>query len=299
MAKNEVATTGGNLMSLMGISEGRALKSFDDLIDGQSYEPMFQGVHQIGGITGGVLEANRGTNEDIDLPEGRRGFTGIYLGHRFSFTGWKTGRKSNEEIAADKEAGIEDDDEVGTPAYGGSVSPIFNPSDARLLKDACSAYQFTKKVDKHKFDFATSQAGHIRANCELLLYYADADQAITVSTPYYYDSVFGKEGMLWILKGLVDREAGGILPVPYKVAPTTKTKMIGSNEVGVHTLPMSPVSDTKASQAYDKFKDYAALLESDEGAGERAKIESWLNCTDRETTDGMRQYMKNATALGN
>lgn len=289
MAPQEGSTS---LMSLVGIDESRALSSFTDMVDGQTFEPAFQGVKQIGGRQGGALEANRGTDEEIDLPEGRRPFLGVFLGYRLNFVAWGSGLKSSDEASTE-------DEEASAPVYSGALSPLFDPTNSRLLKDACSAYQFTAKVNKGMFDFADSEAGHIRANCELLVFFPEANGAITVATPFYYDSVFGKTGTMANLKGLVDKEAGGILPIPYKIAPITETKTVKGNDIGVHHLQLSKEVDTKSKAVFAAFKGWSDMLHTTEGTGQMEKIGAWLKCTDHPVSEATIGYLKNARALGN
>jgi len=289
MAQQENSTS---LMTLTGMDESRALSSFADMVDGQSFEPAFQGVKQIGGRQGGALEANRGTDEEVDLPEGRRGFLGVYLGYRCNFVAWGAGLKSADEATPETE-------EASAPVYSGAVSPLFDPIHSRLLKDACSAYQFTAKINKGTFDFVDSEAGHIRANCELLIFYPEANGAITVATPFYYDSVFGKTGTLSVLKGLVDKEAGGILPIPYKITPITEEKTVKGNAIGVHHIHLEKEVDTKSKAVFQAFKEWSTMLVTDEGAGQMGKIGTWLKCEDHPMSEATIGYLKNARALGN
>lgn len=289
-AVSTVPAEGAGILALMGIDQSKPLAAFDDLIQEDGFTALFPGVHQNGGVTAGSLEMNKNVDEDLAIPEGRRGFLGVYLGHRLSYTAWRSGLK---ERGADDD---EDEKKAG-PAYSGAISPLFAPQDARTLKNACEAYQFTPKAEKSKFDFAEDEIGHLRASCEILLYYPEAGQAITVATPYYFDSVFGKEGMLSVLKGLVDQEAGGILPVPYKVTPVSNIKSIHGNDVGVHHMSMEPVSDTKAQAVYDQFKEFALFLDTPEGEEEREKITQWLKCDDRPATEAHLVSLGKAAAL--
>ena len=200
-----------------------------------------------GGSNGGMLAPHDDLDADtaMQLPNGKFPFSGVFLGYRLTCLAFPLSK--------------EDADATGDavkPLFQGSVG-CADSANIPLLQRACEAYQFTKKVDKSKFD----NIGHVRMGLEILLYKAQQDGSPLVfvaRTPLNYSSA--TRSLAALGKALPN---GQLRAFPVELAPVSTAEK-GATAWECHSFLAKADVSAKGKAVWDSFMSIREALLGDE-----------------------------------
>lgn len=233
------------------------------------------------GITdGGVFSAIKGNDPaDVDrLPDGNKAKPGIFLAKRTGVLSWKVpyDKKNKEEDA---------------PAFSVMV-PDSHVEDVKLVAQAVKARQYCPKDRAEQFNFASSGVGHLKPLLEILAWLPDTGFTVISVPPNFHDVVDG----IAETRNLVDPATGEISLAPTMFKPTSKPHKSATWEWKSHFCGLTAIADDKTrAQLLDGFAKYREAIA--ENADLKARVDSWLQCTDRPMTDEIREALKRGIAI--
>jgi hypothetical protein len=221
------------------------------------------------------------------LPSGKRPINCVYMGYRLSVSAWALGyNDSAAQAASSKDAG------KAKPVYAASVSPNDTAATALVMK-AGRNYQFTKSADKSKFDYATSKAGHVKVQVELMVYLPDINDVVVLSAASGYGNT---EATLKSIAKLVDPKTGQLGVFPASVRPLTEDK---SSKSGFswkqHSLDVTTNLTQDGAAALQAFNAWKTVIMSD--AGKVQAVRDWLSGSDRRMTSDITAALTAAASL--
>ena len=253
IAKTEVRTVSAYnpFAVITGEGAGDAESVLAALIAKSEEKPSIMGpfplVELKGGSNGGMLAPHDDLDADtaMQLPNGKFPFSAVFLGYRLTALAFPLSKEDAD-------------------AAGGEVKPLFTGSvgcaDAAnipLLQKACEAYQFTKKVDKSKFD----NIGHVRMGLEILLYKAQQDGSPLVyvaRTPLNYSSA--TRSLAALGKALPN---GQLRAFPVELSPVSTAEK-GATAWQCHSFLAKADISPKGKAVWDSFMGIREALLADE-----------------------------------
>lgn len=229
---------------------------------------------------GGVFQPAKGNDPaDMDkLPDGSKAKPGIFLAKRTGVLSWK--------VSYDKKG------EDEQPAFS-VFAPDSAIEDVKLMAKAAKARQFKPKdMDASRFDFANSGVGHIKPLLEFLVWLPDTGLTVIDVPPNFHDVTDGVAET----KNLIDPSTGEISMVPAMFQPEKKHHKSGSWEWDSHFCGLKPIADEKVkAQLLKAFAEYREITK--ENLDLKARVDSWLQCTDKPMTDDIRAALVKGIAL--
>jgi hypothetical protein len=229
---------------------------------------------------GGVFMAAKGNDPgDQDrLPDGSKAKPGIFLAKRTGVLSWKVGydKKGEDE----------------NPAFTVWIKDS-EIEDVKLAARAVKARQMKPKdMDATKFDFAVSGVGHLKPLLELLVWLPDTGFTVIAVPPNYHDVVDG----IAATKNLVDPKTGEISMAPALFQPDSKPHKSGTWNWDSHFCGLKLITDeAQKAKLLEGFAAYSEIIK--ENLDLKARVDTWLNCTDRPMTDDIREALRKGIAL--
>lgn len=260
-----------------------ALIAVTDQAESHGQGSPFPIIELTGGATGGLFNAVKGTAEQdvLDmLPQGGKPVKGIFLAYRTELLAWPA-------------AYVEGQTERPKPAWTG-VIPAGAAADAQLAVKACEAYQFTKKDDKGKFDFATSEIGHLRPCFQMLVFLAEINDVVIVQLPAYFTSWVETQKSLRLL---VDPETRllGQFPCAIRGITAEASNKAKTQTWKNHHCDVTQSVDAVTKAAWEKYEPWVAALQA--APEKMALFQEWLDGQDKPLTDAMRTAMRKAVSI--
>lgn len=233
----------------------------DDLVDaGGALFPIFQQ-----GAGSNVFR-----NEDHKELDGCEDIEGVYLAHRFNFIAYAEGYDMKAK-------------EQSEMVYFGACPDGCEAT--KLVKDACSAYQFTPAADRGKFDFEDSEAGHFKVSLEILIYNAVLDRPIVLRTYNHYKAIYPKNRSLGALSKF--KSNGVIAAAPMKFTGTTSDGYGGKD---LQWVDVQPSIDESTLQGFMSFVE--SVTDED-----KAELDAWRKAEDLPVSEEVLGYINNVIAL--
>jgi hypothetical protein len=241
--------------------------------------PAFPIVAITGGAQGGMFAPIKSTPAEIAdlLPAGRK-VDGILVAYRTDVTAWPTGY---DERATEKPK----------PSWAFALGAT--AVDDGVLVDAAShAYQFTPGADKAKFDYATSQIGHLKPTLELLVWCPTTKDLIVVRTPAGYE---GWIESIRAISRLANPKTGtvGQIPVVIRCNTASRTNKTKDNTWYVHSFAFDP----QLNEAGGVMLKTYDLWRQDVAAEKAEQVADWIAGDDRPMTDAIRASLVKAKAF--
>ena len=220
--------------------------------------------------------------QDI-LPSGKKPITAVFMGYRLAVSAWAVGYN---DAAAAKPAS------PPKPVYAASVSP--NDADGlALAMKAAKNCQFTKSADKGKFDYASSKAGHVKVQVELLAYLPETNGVVILAAPTGYGST---EATLQSLLKLVDPATKGLgqFPGTFRAVSEEKKSKSGFSWTQ-HSIDVSTAVTTAGQQVFQQYTTWRQAALQDPGLV--ASVREWLAAQDRRMTADIKAALVAAASL--
>lgn len=266
-----------NTLALFGqtfAGMGNALSVLTDLED---FKPStFPVLTLTGGKTGGLFSPASYVAEEVanQLPQGKKPINAIFMGFRTEVVSWAEGYKEGQT-------------ETAKPLFTVAISGM----NAELTKQAAAAakaYQYTKGDQKSaKYDFATTQVGHLGVSLALLVYLPEVDDVIEIKTPSKYAS--------WLntMENLKRQATDGQLgQFPCVLRPVSVSKVVNGWDINEHSIDFVKKIDAESKGWYEAYTAYIAKAAADPEM--RENLESWVNGTDRPMTAMSRTSLSTA-----
>ena len=195
---------------------------------------------------------------------------GVLVGYRVEMVAWPSG-------------GRDDGEEKATRPAWTAVLPGTATATARdLFLSAAEAFNFTKGVDKHKFDFAESDVGHLRPSFQCLVYVPGPQGLVVVQPPALFQSwIESAEG----LAKLVDPKTKRLGRFPVRVSIKSRAVKYGNGHANkVHRLVFDKATDSDGAEWLDSFKLWREHAVDHEPELAEA-VNGWLSGVDAPLTD--------------
>jgi len=249
-------------------------------------------INVTGGPSGGMFEPLATMPQELQdaLPSGKKPILGVLMGFRYHATAWPAGYADNEAQAAANPGG---EKSKPKPVYAVAIANT-DVDGVKLLMAAAKNYQFTKTVDKSKFDYASSKAGHLKPALELLVWLPGVDAPVVISSAYGHGCVVES---LTSLQALVDPKTGSIGQFPALIRSVSQEK---TSKAGytfkVHALEVTNASNQ--GNAVEVWKSYGAWIQ--QAAADPAtvqKVRDWLSGADRPLNSEITAALKACAAL--
>lgn len=220
------------------------------------------------------------------LPSGKKPITAVFMGYRLAVSAWALGYNDSAAQPKDPNAG------APKPVYTASVGA--NDAEAtKLVMSAAKNYQFTKAADKSKFDYATSKAGHVKVQVELMVFLPETNSVVIVSAAPGYGNT---EATLKSLQKLVDPKTGGLGQFPCQLRPVSEDK---SSKSGFswkqHSIDITTLVTSDGATALAAYAGWKQTAVTD--AGVVQSVRDWLAGTDRKMTGDVRAALLAAASL--
>lgn len=269
-----------------------ALLAFVEVAETKKVPSLFPTLVCSGGEQGGLWVSPDWQHEDVAaiLPQGKKPLKAFYLGYRMDVTIWpKEYDKTNPGKIKPCNAGVISCDNVQL---------------SKLATQAVKNYQFTKKVQKAKFDLDArgNGAGRPSVAVEVIVYLVDTDAKGNVVP----DS--GKIAVLRTISGygpsartmgslaaMIDPETQEIANVPMTVKIDTIDESSNSEKWPCHFFVFSTDATSTGKAVFDAFEAYKAAAMED--AEFMAKFSDWLTGADRPMTEDTANRLKLAASL--
>lgn len=253
VAKTEVRTVSAyNPFAIItgeGASDAESVLSA--LIARSEEKPSIMGpfplVELKGGSNGGMLAAHDDLDADtaMQLPQGKYPFSAVFLGYRLTALAFPLSKEDADAAGGEKQ-----------PVFQGTVG-CADAANIPLLQKACEAYQFTKKVEKSKFD----NIGHVRMGLEILLFKLQQDGSplvYVVRTPLNYSSA--TKSLAALGKALPN---GQLRAFPVELTPIS-TDEKGATAWQCHSFLAKADITAKGKAVWDGFMGIREALLADE-----------------------------------
>jgi hypothetical protein len=270
-AQNQIAVfddNGGVNMAaaLMAITEG-----------GGRGELLFPILQLTGGNGGGAFTPIKSVPQEVadQMPQGKKPIDCVFIGYRTELAAWPVGY--NDRGA-----------EGGQPVWSMAV-PCNAPDDSRLVRGACSSYQFTPGDNKAGWDHAVSGIGHIRPTMQLLVYLPSVNDLIVVQTPSHFISW---QQTMENLKKMVDPKTGLLNQFPCVLRAISEPKIIKGNNTTQHTIEFTSALNEAGAGWWKQYGGWRQAAKQDQEIVE--KVNQWLNALDKPIDDTLRQTLKKA-----
>lgn len=252
--------------------------------DSSGGKMLFPMLTQQAGTTGGAFQRVNTKNAEfasLDLPEGRRPFTGIFIGYRYLGTCWPKGYDANNVST-----------KPAAPLWNVAVPNANGPAAAQLML-AGKAFQFSK--DRKSFDVDAGGPGIIRPALEFLLF--DADIGLFVfRTAGHYNAA--KDARDQLIACAVTQADGSqrLLPFMGEFHPEThkQTRQSGGQPI-VHHYPRIvkiAENDARVANAAVAYKAFLAAATPEI----RDKTTEWFNGSDAPITNVAMQAINDAAS---
>lgn len=250
---------------------------------GGGQQSPFPVIEVTGGNTGGLFSAVKGTadQELLDqLPQGGKPVKGIFLAYRTELTSWPEGYNEGAENKP-------------KPCWASTI-PSGAAGDAQLANKACEAYQFTKKDEKVKFDYATSEIGHVRPTFQMLVFLAEINDVVVVALPGYFSSWVETQKSLRLL---VDPETRQLSQFPCCIRVVSKevSNKAKTQTWMVHHCDVTQAVDNQTKAAWEKYQPWVEALQS--APEKMALFQEWLDGADKPMTDVHRAALRKASVI--
>lgn len=292
-ATNTLALAGGfGLATLDRKSMANALLAFTEVAETKKVPSLFPTLVCSGGEQGGMWVSPDWQNEDVaaTLPQGKKPLKCFYLGYRMDVTLWPSEYDSKNPGKV-------------RPCNAGVVT-CDNVNLSKLATQAVKNYQFTKKVNKAKFDIDAQGAGAGRPSIavEVIVYLLDTDAKGNVLA----DS--GKIAVLRTVSGygpaartmgnlarMIDPETQEIANVPMTIKVDTVNEESASQAWPCHFFDFATDATSAGKAVFEAFNGYKAAAMED--AEFMAKFSDWLTGADRPMSEDTIARLKLAAAL--
>ena len=239
---------------------------------------LFPILQLAGGKSGGTFAPIDAVEQAVadQLPQGKKPIECVFLGYRTELAAWPVGYDDRGE-------------DTGRPAWSCAI-PCHNPHIAKLVAEACGNYQFTKRVDKRQWDFATSDIGHLRATLQLLVYLPSVDDVIVIQTPGHYTSW---KSSIENLSKQVDPKTKVLGQFPCVIRAKSTPKNINGFETTEHVLTFDAALTETGAGWYKQMVAWREVVRAN--PEQKAAIEEWMSGADRPATDAMLARIKKAS----
>lgn len=282
---------GGDLSTLfadgMGVSAS-ALTAFLGVADEPAGPPLkFPVVNLTSGNGAGSgafapadwVDKEFGAGTSNLLPAGKRPLTAVFLGYRIELIAWA--------VAFDDPSRKKDD----RPAWSCAI-PANDASTVQLATEASKNYQYIKKADKSRFDFAHSKAGHVRPSVQIMVFVPNVG-IVVLTPPMHYTSC---ERTLKSLSKQANQQTGALQPFPALIEPKSQEDKTPKQTWLQHHLDFGLSVGPEAKEAWDQFNEWRMkVLPTDPDV--QKDIREFLNGTDHPVTPEIRQALTVAAAL--
>lgn len=220
------------------------------------------------------------------LPSGKKPITAVFLGYRLAVSAWAMGYNDAAAQPKDPNAG------APKPVYAASVGAN-DVNGTRLVMAAAKNYQFTKSADKAKFDYATSKAGHVKAQVEMLVYLPETNGVVVVSAAAGYGNT---EATLKSLVKLVDPKTGALGQFPCQLRPVSEDKTSKSGHSWKqHSIDITTLVTSEGVAALSAYQTWRANAVQDTATV--TAVREWLSGADRKLTGDIEAALKAAASL--
>ncbi len=245
-----------------------------------SYELLFPVLALQGGSSGGSFTPIKAVPEEVanQMPQGKKPFEGYIVGFRSEVVAWLVGFDQKEDDTKPSWSVVASSEDAAT---------------TELLRKACKAYQFTAGANKHKFDMASNDVGHVRPTLQLLVWLPDVEDLIVVQTPSHYISWLKSSEQL---ARNADPATGQLKPFPALIRPVSTPKTVNGNSILEHVIDISAMLNDAGGKLHAHFSKWREQAQND--AELVQKVGDWLNGTDAPVDAGIEARLRAAAAMG-
>jgi len=255
-----------------------------DTDDRGSASHLFPILTQQGGNTGGAFQkaGHMTPSEAANLPEGTKPFTAVFIGYRFIATSWEDSGGGSEKKRPVFSCAI--------PASEGTLTG--------QVMETGKNYQFTKLADKEKYDFASSNVGHIRPQIEMLLFDPEYGELFTYQTCSHYNSA--KDTRDQLLKNATTMTDGTQVMLPFIGVFTAQSHRVttkSGNAIAHHYAEISKldIADANARKAWDAWQQFSEVAKTD--ATLMDKVNDWFAGNDSSVSAQCRAALEAGPAI--
>jgi hypothetical protein len=239
---------------------------------------MFPVLQLAGGNSGGSFAPIKAVPEDVanQMPQGKKPFQGYILGFRTEIVAWPVGFDDKEEGAKPSWSVVIPSEDI----TGENVPPRVQRI-REYSRKACKNYQFTKNVDKGtKFDFATTERGHLRPALQLLVWLPDVQDIIVVSTPSNFESWRKTAEQL---ARNADPKTGETIQFPATMKPIATVKNVNGNTITEHVIDIAAMLNQAGADVVKAFGEWREQALKDPELVQ--KVGDWMNGVDAPITE--------------
>jgi len=258
---------------------GMGISALSVILQNDSRSLSFPVLLLSGGNSGGAFAPIKAVPEAIanEMPQGKRPFEAFILGHRTEMVSWPVG--------------FDDKEDGQKPVWSVAIR-----SDDRnglaLVRNAAKTYQYTKNVEKGKFDAANSGVGHVRPALQLLVWLPEVQDLIVVQTPAHFESW---RKTVEQLSRNAHPETGEVLKFPASLKPISTVKQVNGFTITEHVIEITPMLSEAGAKV---MSDYAiwrsTALENPELI---ATVGNWIQCVDAPLTPEITDILRKAPTL--
>jgi hypothetical protein len=240
---------------------------------------MFPVLQLAGGNSGGSFAPIKAVPEEVanQMPQGKKPFEGFIVAYRSEMVSWPVG--------------FDDKEDDSRPVWSVAV-PSDDAVGADLLRNAGKRYQFTKNVDKSKFDHAQSGVGHARPQLQLLVWLPDVEDLIVVQTPSHFESWRKTAEQL---NRNADPKTGEVLKFPALLRPVSTVKNINGFTVTEHAIDITAMLNEAGAALAQKFAAWREKAKLDPELVN--KVGEWASCGDHPRTPELDAILKKCASL--
>lgn len=207
---------------------------------------------------------------------------GVLVGYRVELIAWPSGKRDDE------------DEKTSRPAWTAVLPGTASAALRDAFLAAAEAFNFTKSVDKGKFDFEASGVGHLRPSFQALIYVPGPQGLIVVQPPALYPSwLESAEG----LAKLVDPKTKRLGRFPVRISAKSRAVKYGNGHSNkVHRLVFDKATDSEGAEWHESFSAWRGHAMENEPELVEA-INGWLNGADAPLTDEVLERLEKAKAM--
>lgn len=259
-------------------SVGSAITAFTQVADEKPSFDLFPLVNVLGGATGGGFDAAKHQAEDLKqlLPSGRKPIKAVFLGYRVIVTAYPL---LYDAARKDKPSWL-----AAIPSHDGDAMTV--------ATKLCRNYQFTKKTNKGKFNFDSSNVGHVKPAVEVLVYLPEANMLCTVRGTNDYTAT---ERTMREISAHVASD-GSIQP--FACAIEVESNREGEETANpwlIHHMRFLAIPPKDAATWKAGFDGWVAAASEDAETVEN--YQKWLGGSDKPLTDDILQRMASGANL--
>jgi hypothetical protein len=286
-----MAAQGGGFLACIenaGDTMGALMAATEADGSGAGKRNLYPILTQASGPTGGAFERARHMTDDeaASLPEGRKPFTGVFLGYRFSATSWPKGYEAGNKQQ---------------PVFSCAL-PAAEPKLVTKLMQIGKNYQFFTR-DRTEFDVDNGGPGHVRPQLEILIFDPESESLFTYHTCSHYNSCVDTRDQLIKNASTVGKDANGkdqkaMLPFVGVFAPKThKSTSKKGRDIIYHWCQIDKldITDSNAQAAWQAWQKFSAAARQD--AGVMQMVDDWFGGADAPLTQFARQNLMDGDAI--